>query len=640
MSTSTPAQTPVKSSTSLTARALRLALFRIGLVSVCAGLISYFVNQLRIEEDVHKRLVLSVEQTLQRESLPFREIMDAQRNFLTEFKDIYSRPDEKKKLLRDFDEIFYRHEDGSYTQRPGLFEGKALADGRRFGEMSATYAPDIAPNDDTKVRFALSYILSHKYGSSNKGRFFNFYGVVPEKGFPIFQAADIAKVFTYSGPDALKLETFEFYQRGFAAASKDTLFTLMYWDPSNKAWMTTIATPDVADASGKHQMLACVDVLLDELMTRTAKPYLPGAHSTLFMADADGTLIYHPQFLESIKSSEGKASIKSLKITNDYPVLTASQGLLPGKVQLVETKEDIIAMGLIPGTPWVMSVHYPRALMIPSIIENLVILAVLGVFTLLVEIFVLRSILLNQVAQPLLRLIQATRTVTLFKERIDHAALPIQSADEIGELAREFSQMADHIYDARDQLESKVQERTAALEEANRQLQALSSTDSLTGIANRRRFDEVLEAEWQRAQRAGSLLSLALIDVDWFKKYNDHYGHQAGDDCLRSVANTLRAYAMRTGDLVARYGGEEFVILSVSLDRDQALKFCQSLCSELHGLALPHEASPFGRVSISIGVAVVVPAQGVSSAALVKNADEALYSAKAQGRNQAVLADE
>jgi diguanylate cyclase (GGDEF)-like protein len=385
-------------------------------------------------------------------------------------------------------------------------------------------------------------------------------------------------------------------------------------------------------------MLACVDVLLDELMTRTAKPYLPGAHSTLFMADADGTLIYHPQFLESIKSSEGKASIKSLKITNDYPVLTASQGLVPGKVQLVETHDDIIALGLIPGTPWVLSVHYPRALMIPSVIENLVILAVLGVFTLLVEIFVLRSILLNQVAQPLLRLIQATRTVTRFKERIDHAALPIQSADEIGELAREFSQMADHIYDARDQLESKVRERTAALEEANRQLQALSSTDGLTGIANRRRFDEVLEAEWQRAQRAGSLLSLALIDVDWFKKYNDHYGHQAGDDCLRSVANTLRAYAMRTGDLVARYGGEEFVILSVSLDRDQALEFFQSLCRELHALALPHEASPFGRVSISIGVAVVVPAQGASSAALVKNADEALYSAKTQGRNRAVLA--
>jgi len=632
-------QTPLKSPTSLTTRALRLALFRIGLVSMCAGLISYFVNQLAIEDDVRKRLVLSVEQTLQRESLPFREIMDAQRNFLAEFKDMDARADEKKKLVRDFDEIFYRHEDGSYTQRPGLFEGQALSDGRRYAEMSATYAPDIAPNDDVKARFALSYLLSHKYGSANKGRMFNFYGVVPEKGFPIYQSADIAKAFTYSGPDALRLETFEFYKRGFGSASHDTVFTLMYWDASNKAWMTTLATPDVADASGKHRILACVDVLLDELMTRTAKPSLPGAYSTIFLADADGTLIYHPQYLEAIKSSEGKASIRSLKIVDDYPMLGATQGLAPGKAKVVETHDDIIALGLIPGTPWVLSVHYPRALMTPSIVKNLVILAVLGVVTLLVEIFVLRSILLNQVAHPLSRLIQATRTVRLFKERLDHDVLPIRSHDEIGELAREFSQMADRIYDARDQLESKVQERTAALEEANRQLLALSSTDGLTGIANRRRFDQALESEWQRAQRSDGVLSLALIDVDWFKKYNDHYGHQAGDDCLRSVAHTLQSNAMRAGDLVARYGGEEFAVISSSVDQDHVLDFAQRLCSALEALALPHEASPLGHVTASVGVAVAAPKVHESSSELLKRADEALYRAKSRGRNQVVLAD-
>ncbi len=629
----------LKTSTSLTTRALRLALFRIGLVSVCAGLVSYFVNQMTLEEDVRQRLRLSVEQTLQRESLPFQEIMDAQHNFLTEFQAIYARPEEKKALMRDFDQIFYRHEDGSYTQRPGLFEGQPLPDGRRFKDMSATYAPDMAPNDDTKARFALSYILSHKYGSSAKGRLFNFYGVVPEKGFPIFQAQDIAKVFTYSGPDALKLETFEFYQRGFAAASNTSLFTLMYWDPSNQAWMTTIATPDVADTSGQHKILACVDVLLDELMARTAKPYLPGAHSTLFLADADGTLIYHPEFLEAIKTTQGKASIKSLQIHNDYPLLEAARNLLPGKPKLVETPDDIMALGLIPGTPWVLAVHYPRALMVPSIIKNLAILAALGLVTLLVEIFVLRSILVNQVALPLSRLIQATRTVTSFKERLNQDVLPVQSADEIGELAREFSHMADRIYDARDQLESKVEVRTAELQEANRQLQALSNTDGLTGIANRRRFDEVLDAEWQRAQRGGGLVLLAMVDVDWFKKYNDHYGHQAGDDCLRSVATTLKANVWRAGDLVARYGGEEFAVICPVADSLHALDFGHKLCRALEGLALPHTASPFGHVSISIGVAVSQPVQGQKVADLLKMADEALYRAKAQGRNQAVLAE-
>lgn len=269
---------------SLTTRALRLAIFRIGLVSLSAGAISYYVNSTSIEREVTGQLLLSTEQSLQREALPFREIKDLQQNFLNEFKEILSRPGMQARLVNDFQQIFYRHEDGSYTQRPQLFEGQPLADGRRFAEMSATYAPDIAPNDDTKARFALSYILSHKYGSSTKGRLFNFYGVVPEKGFPIYQDADIAKVFTYSGPEALKLETYEFYERGFGTPGNDTLFTRMYWDFSNNAWMTTIATPDVADGSGKHRILACVDVLLDELMKRTAKPAMHGAYSTLFIA--------------------------------------------------------------------------------------------------------------------------------------------------------------------------------------------------------------------------------------------------------------------------------------------------------------------------------------------------------------------
>jgi diguanylate cyclase (GGDEF)-like protein len=260
--------------------------------------------------------------------------------------------------------------------------------------------------------------------------------------------------------------------------------------------------------------------------------------------------------------------------------------------------------------------------------------------TLLVEIFILRSILQKQVAQPLGRLIEATRRVGLFKERLEGNALPIQSRNEIGELAREFSNMADRIDEAHEQLESKVQERTAALERANLQLLALSSTDGLTGIANRRRFDEVLQSEWLRAQRSGNTLSMILIDVDWFKKYNDRYGHQAGDDCLRMVADTLKANAQRAGDFVARYGGEEFAVITASLERDQVLAYAQKLCRAMEAKAVPHETSPFRHVSISIGTSVVQPMPDKSPAEFLKKADEALYRAKAQGRNQAVMADD
>ena len=625
---------------SLTARALRLALLRIGLVSLCAGGASYYLNLRSIEEAVTRQLLLSTEQTLQRESLPFREIRTLQQNFLDEFQGMYTRPGMAAVLVRDFGLFFHRHDDGSYTQRPGLFEGAALADGRRYASMSATYAPDIAPDDDTKARFALSYILSHKYGSSAKGRLFNFYGVVPEKGFPIYQDADIAKVFKYTGPDALKLETYEFYKRGFGSPGNDTLFTHIYWDFSNNAWMTTIVTPDVAGADGKHRILACVDVPLDDLMKRTARPVMDGAYSTILMADGAGTLLYHPAFMDQVKSSGGSASIRSLGIAHDYPLLAAVPSLAPGKATVVRERDEIIALGLVPGTPWVLAVHYPRVLMRSAILDNLAIVIGLGLLTLLVEIFLLRAILRKHVAVPLSRLMQATRRLGVSPERLDRDSLPTQSNDEIGELARDFASMADRIQDAHEQLEVKVQDRTAALEEANRRLRALSTTDSLTGLANRRHFDEVFASEWRGAQRAGTLLSVALIDVDWFKGYNDHYGHQAGDECLRDVAGAMTAHAMRAGDMVARYGGEEFVLISTThLDAEAARRHAGALCAGVAAMRLEHAMSPLGRVTISIGVAVTTPSEHGCAEDLLKQADLALYRAKQQGRSQAVLAD-
>ncbi len=187
------------------------------------------------------------------------------------------------------------------------------------------------------------------------------------------------------------------------------------------------------------------------------------------------------------------------------------------------------------------------------------------------------------------------------------------------------------------ELESKVSDRTQALEASNRQLIALSTTDSLTGIANRRHFDEVLASEWNRSLRSGQPLALVMLDVDMFKKYNDHYGHQLGDDCLRQVAQVLPAQFRRTGDFVARYGGEEFVLLTSVLTPGDALQIADSVRQTVQDLAVPHTRSPFGVVTASLGVAWCKPTPGDSLDQLLQRADEGLYQAKAQGRNQTVL---
>jgi len=184
-------------------------------------------------------------------------------------------------------------------------------------------------------------------------------------------------------------------------------------------------------------------------------------------------------------------------------------------------------------------------------------------------------------------------------------------------------------------LELRVEQRTHELQTANDHLAALSMTDGLTGISNRRRFDEVLAAEWARAARQQHSLAIGLLDIDFFKQYNDHYGHQAGDDCLRQVAQAFKSQLQRGGDLVARYGGEEFAFIAPAVDADQALAIADAVCKAISSLKLPHAHGPGGRLTVSIGVAAWTPLAGAAPDDILRAADQALYRAKQLGRNRA-----
>ncbi|MBL8450750.1 MAG: diguanylate cyclase [Dechloromonas sp.] len=172
------------------------------------------------------------------------------------------------------------------------------------------------------------------------------------------------------------------------------------------------------------------------------------------------------------------------------------------------------------------------------------------------------------------------------------------------------------------------------LDAANQELHLLSTRDGLTGIGNRRFFDELLTREWGRALRNGGEVGLLLCDVDYFKRYNDTYGHQAGDQCLRAVADALAGAIGRASDIVARYGGEEFVVVLPDTSLGGVLFVAEKLRHGVHCLAIPHSASDRGTVSISIGIASTVPAKGDSPRDLVERADRALYRAKQGGRDR------
>ena len=205
--------------------------------------------------------------------------------------------------------------------------------------------------------------------------------------------------------------------------------------------------------------------------------------------------------------------------------------------------------------------------------------------------------------------------------------------------ATEQAQLREIISAANRDLEEKVRLRTLELEAANRKLEDLSSTDALTGLANRRRFDTVWELEWQRALRQGFALAVAMIDVDHFKDYNDHYGHQAGDDCLRRLAQVLAAASQRSGELAARYGGEEFVIVLPAVNAEDAMASAERIRSAVQALNIVNAVDiPAGMLTVSIGVACRVPTAHDSPASLLRAADAALYEAKHQGRNRVCFA--
>ncbi|MEA5553826.1 PleD family two-component system response regulator [Anabaena cylindrica UHCC 0172] len=225
---------------------------------------------------------------------------------------------------------------------------------------------------------------------------------------------------------------------------------------------------------------------------------------------------------------------------------------------------------------------------------------------------------------------------------VDYITKPFQ---ELEVLARVKSQLIiyqqhQQLFEKNQQLQIEIKERQRveeALLVANQQLQVFALLDGLTGVANRRKFDEYLNLEWQRLARENLPLSLLLCDVDFFKNYNDTYGHLTGDYCLQTIAKTLKLTVKRPTDLVARYGGEEFAVILPNTDSQGAVYVAEEIRQEVYNLKIPHTQSRVDKfVTVSIGVTTIFPKIETIPNTLIEIVDKALYTAKAQGRNRII----
>jgi diguanylate cyclase (GGDEF)-like protein len=273
-------------------------------------------------------------------------------------------------------------------------------------------------------------------------------------------------------------------------------------------------------------------------------------------------------------------------------------------------------------------------------------------------IIIVNSYLGRWLAKPIMDLSQASQDIIQgdfsYKPQPSHP-----NVHEISNLAVSVGQMSQEIQESRQQLEEysrsleqQVVDRTQALEEeigrrsaaedalhlVNKELAAIAYLDGLTQIANRRQFDDRLLQEWRRLQREKSPLSIIMCDVDYFKQYNDTYGHGGGDDCLKEVAKAIEASARRAADLTARYGGEEFVALLPNTPLTGALEVAKLIQQRVKSLQIPHAKSAVSEsVTLSFGVSSIIPTDATTPEELLLRADRALYQAKQAGRNQIVV---
>lgn len=223
---------------------------------------------------------------------------------------------------------------------------------------------------------------------------------------------------------------------------------------------------------------------------------------------------------------------------------------------------------------------------------------------------------------------------------VDYITKPFHLAEVLARVETHLTlkRLQQQLQEQNERLQREVRDRLnaeAALQTANQELERLASLDGLTKVANRRGFDHRLGMEWRRLSREKSSLALVLCDVDHFKLYNDHYGHQAGDICLQNIAQAIEKCTRRSADLVARYGGEEFVVVLPNTELEGAQHIASSIQRHIAQLQIPHaqhSCSPF--VTVSMGVAAIYPTPDRHSSELVAAADQALYAAKHQGRDR------
>lgn len=422
----------------------------------------------------------------------------------------------------------------------------------------------------------------------------------------------------------------------------------VYPDFETRLPTITAAVPVLAADAPSLLGICATDVILSEELNEFLRNLTISPNGVAFILDDAGALLASST-KESILAGTGDDTVLLTATDSENPVIRATMGYLEQHYQQLDRVQAATLDFQIDrdryflqtsrfqdglGLNWLVVVVMPENDFMDDINDNNAI--TLALYGLAILLTVLSGLAISRwLTKPLRELRDSAQDIAQ-----GHWDQPIDTsrADAIGDLSRAFAAMAEQIKDSVNTLEQRVEQRNIELIQLNQELERLTRIDSLTQTANRRYFEDFLTQEWQRLARDHHPLSLILCDADYFKPYNDTYGHPAGDRCLQELAAIFMAEAQRPADLVARYGGEEFIIILPNTDTAGAIHIAQGIHQAIQTHALPHRASPYGQVTVSMGIATAIPSPHLTPHPLISAADQALYAAKARGRNQYSLA--
>ncbi|MEX6504073.1 diguanylate cyclase [Pseudomonas zhanjiangensis] len=544
-----------------------------------------------------------------------------------------------------FDDYFEPWPDGTWRTRKGWYDGLLFKDGLVHGGFTGFIGQDVQLTPELRHRTALMAALLEWFGTAwtATGQYINYYLSAPEN-LLIGEFVGVPYLHQVPADTYFPGEIFVALANERQNPERRTVWSHFYFDRTAEMWMVSSLRP----VYFRDRLVATLgqDILLDDFMQRTLGDALDGTGNIAFAED--GTLIAYEPMLQDIQAADG-----ALRIDGRHPRLqrifdaVVSQRRHSG---VTEIDDAFLAYTRVDGPGWFLVNIYPKSLLQNKALGAAAIILGIALLGLLSEFAVLWLLIERHVLAPLRRFIGLTGRVGQgdFSE-LGGSELATRG-DEFGLLARRFRATASELDSSRQallaanrDLDALVAARTEALTEANEQLAKLATTDELSGLYNRRQFQTLVPAELARAGRLASTrlwATLAILDIDYFKQINDSYGHAVGDEVIRRIGQCLNQTHRRAGDFCFRLGGEEFALFTLAeqVEPTALAQAAAQLLEAIRGLAVRgHEGAPLQRLTVSAGVVCVPAEAGLSLERLYKLADDALYAAKAGGRDQARL---